>query len=318
MGMSRRLRYIPSPGSLVEVTCRTVQSRLLLTPRPEVCRLILGVVGRAQRLYSVEVCNLSFLSSHFHMLLVVDDAEQLSSFMEYVNSNIAREVGGLVDWKEKFWGGRYHAIVVSAEPGAQEERYQYLLSQGVKECLVGKVREWPGVHVARAVLDGERLRGYWFNRTKEGIARRKGEAPGELDFAEEEEVVLSPLPCWRDWSAARIRARVAEMVEEIEQAAAADRKSRGIRPLGVKAILAQSPHQKPRKTKRSPAPAFHAATKAARRALWEAYGFFYAAYREAAERLRKGDRSAGFPEGSFPPALPFARGALAQAWREAA
>lgn len=220
-------------------------------------------------------------------------------------------------WREKFWGDRYHAIVVSGEARAQEERYRYVLSQGVKECLVEKVRDWPGVHVARAVLDGDRLRGYWFNRTKEGIACRKGETPGELEFAEEEEVVLSPLPCWRDWSAARIRARVAEMVDEIEEEAATDRRSRGIRPLGTKAILAQSPHEKPKKTRRSPAPAFHAATKAARLALWAAYGLFYAAYRDAAEKLRKGDRSGGFPEGSFPPCLPFARGALAQAWREA-
>jgi REP element-mobilizing transposase RayT len=289
-----------------------------MTPRPEVCRLILGVVGRAQRLYSVEICNLSFLSSHYHMLLVVDDAEQLASFMEYVNSNIAREVGSLVDWKEKFWGRWYHAIVVSVEPAAQEERYRYVISQGVKECLVEKVREWPGVHVARALLDGERLQGYWFNRTKEGISRRKGEMPGELEFAEAEEVVLSPLPCWRDWSETRIQARVTEMVAEIEKEVAADRQSRGVRPLGVKAILAQSPHQKPKKTKKSPAPGFHAATKAARLALWEAYGLFYAAYREAAEKLRKGVGFGGFPEGSFPPALPFARGALVQAWREAA
>ena len=150
------------------------------------------------------------------------------------------------------------------------------------------------------------------------IARRKGETPGELEFAEEEEVLLSPLPCWRDWSETRIRARVTEMVEEIEKEAAADRESRGVRALGVKAILAQSPHQKPKKTKKSPAPGFHAATKAARLAMREAYGWFYAAYRDAADRLRKGERSVGFPEGSFPPALPFARGDLAQAWREAA
>jgi hypothetical protein len=108
------------------------------------------------------------------------------------------------------------------------------------------------------------------------------------------------------------------MVEEIEKEAAADRQSRGIRVLGVKAILAQSPHQKPKRTKKSPAPGFHAATKAARLALREAYGWFYAAYREAADRLRKGERSVGFPEGSFPPALPFARGSLAQEWRAAA
>jgi hypothetical protein len=32
------------------------------------------------------------------------------------------------------------------------------------------------------------------------------------------------------------------------------------------------------------------------------------AYREAAEKLRAGNRDAGFPAGSFPPALPFVGG----------
>ena len=45
-----------------------------------------------------------------------------------------------------------------------------------------------------------------------------------------------------------------------------------------------------------------------RRELWEAYRWFVAAFREAAERLRAGDRNALFPLGSFPPALPFVGG----------
>jgi hypothetical protein len=49
--MSRRLRYIPEGGALVEVTCRTVQSRFLLRPGPELNDLVVGVFGRAQRLY---------------------------------------------------------------------------------------------------------------------------------------------------------------------------------------------------------------------------------------------------------------------------
>ena len=39
--------------------------------------------------------------------------------------------------------------------------------------------------------------------------------------------------------------------------------------------------------------------------FWEAYSLFYAAYREAAEKLKAGDLSAAFPDGSFPPPLPF-------------
>jgi hypothetical protein len=44
--------------------------------------------------------------------------------------------------------------------------------------------------------------------------------------------------------------------------------------------------------------------------LYEAYHLFLAAFRDAAERLRASDRTARFPQGSFPPALPFV-GALA-------
>ncbi|HEX6862055.1 MAG TPA: hypothetical protein VF414_04520 [Thermoanaerobaculia bacterium] len=54
-----------------------------------------------------------------------------------------------------------------------------------------------------------------------------------------------------------------------------------------------------------PAPLYHAATKAAREAFWEAYSAFVAAFREAAEKLKVGDRTARFPLGSFPPGSPF-------------
>ena len=79
----------------------------------------------------------------------------------------------------------------------------------------------------------------------------------------------------------------------------------GTQPLGTKAILARDPHHRPLELKKSRAPAFHAATKAARRELVEAFGWFLSAYHEAAVRLRQGDLQAGFPEGSFPPRLPF-------------
>ena len=46
-------------------------------------------------------------------------------------------------------------------------------------------------------------------------------------------------------------------------------------------------------------------------ALWdgsclrEMYAAFVAAFREASEKWRAGDRTASFPVGSFPPGLPF-------------
>lgn len=41
--------------------------------------------------------------------------------------------------------------------------------------------------------------------------------------------------------------------------------------------------------------------------LREAYSIFLAVFRDAAELLKQGNRSARFPIGSFPPGLPFVR-----------
>ena len=169
----RRLRFIPEGGGLVEVTCRTIQSRFFLRPTPAVNDLVVGVLGRAQRKHPIRVCAYAFVSNHFHLLLDVDDALQLANFMHYVNSNLARKVGRLVGWRDKIWARRYQAIVISSEEAAQVERFRYVLAHGIKEGLVERVTDWPGVHCAQALLTGETVQGYWYDETQTYAARRR-------------------------------------------------------------------------------------------------------------------------------------------------
>ncbi|MEP7009361.1 MAG: hypothetical protein ABJC13_03480 [Acidobacteriota bacterium] len=84
----------------------------------------------------------------------------------------------------------------------------------------------------------------------------------------------------------------------------------GIESLGAAAILRQHPFTQPAKTKKSPAPWVHAASKRVRTEVKIAYAWFARAFREAAENLRAGDRLARFPRGWFPPGLPFVRLAI--------
>jgi len=301
----RRLRYIPEGGALVEVTTKTLQSRFLLRPCQKVKDVVLGVLGRAQRKYPIRVCGYSFASNHFHLILDVDDALQLAQFMRYVNSNLARKIGHLVGWKEKIWSRRYQAIVISPEEEAQVGRLSYVLAHGVKEGLVEKVTDWPGVHCAQALLTGEAVQGYWFDQTQEYAARRRGESCDRMRFASPEVLVLSPLPCWKHLSEEKRRELVAGLIAEIEAEAAAHRQRTGSKVLGASAVCDQHPLDRPKKSKKSPAPLFHAASKAMRQELYEMYGWFVAAFRRASEKLRGGDRTVSFPAGSFPPALPF-------------
>jgi REP element-mobilizing transposase RayT len=306
--MSRRPRFIPDGGALVEVTCRTLQGRFLLRSSQALDEIIVGVLGRAQRRYKVRVCGYMWASNHFHLLLDIDTAHQLARFMGYVNSNIAREISRLYGWKDKIWSRRYQAIVVSGEEEAQVARLKYLLANGSKEGLVARPQDWPGVHVAKALVRGEDLTGTWFNRTQEYAARTRGESFDRYKYASRETLHLSPLPCWKHLPAKVWRARALELIQEIEAETALRMKRTGSQPLGAAAILGQHPHDRPKHSKKSPAPLFHAASAAVRRELWEAYRWFVAAFRDAAEKLRSGDRNAAFPIGSFPPALPFVGG----------
>jgi len=305
--MARPLRFIPAPGSLVEITNRTIQSRPLLTPSPLFNRIFIGVLARASRRHKVGVVAYVCLSDHYHLLVRVDDADQLARFMELFNSKLAREVAKLTGWKDKIWSERYKPILVSTEEGAQVARLLYLLSNSCKENLVERVEEWPGPHCVSALLTGQPLQGVWINRTQEYRARQRGETPDPQSFEEPETLTLEPLPCWNHLSPEQYRGQIEPLVRSVEAEAEAQRERSGKQPLGAEAILRQDPTAEPKRTKKSPAPRFHAFSRAVREELNRLYSEFVAAFRAAAERLKSGDRHAVFPIGSFPPHLPFVR-----------
>lgn len=299
----RPLRFLPR-GHLIEVTTRTVHGRLLLLPDAATCDVIRGVLGRAQARHRMPIVAFTFLCNHYHLLLLPDSSQHLAEFMAYFNSNMAREVGRIHEWREKFWSRRYYAITVSDEEAAQVGRLRYLLSHGAKEGFVASPSEWPGPNVVATLLESKAIQGIWFDRTAEYVARRRrGAEVFARDFASTEAVTLTPLPCWSHWSEEKRRDASRDLILDIEREAKASRNGRP--PVGRDAILKQHPHDVPGRSKHSPAPAFHAATKEARRLLREAYRLFVNAFRRASELLRAGCRVVEFPQGSFPPAPPY-------------
>lgn len=266
--------------------------------------VIRGVLARAARLAGLAVHAPVFLSNHYHLLVSVTDAQQLATFMNYLNSNLAREAGRLVRWREKFWGRRFQAVIASDEEEAQVGRLSYLLAQGVKEGLVASPFDWPGVHCAQALTEGTTVSGRWHDRTLESRARRKGVPLEPQAFMEQEELLLTPLPCWKSLTPEEYRARVLELIDAIEADARLQQEETGRAPLGADAVCQQNPHHEPNRIKKGPAPLVHAVAPAVRRSLRNAYFTFRDAYRYAANRLRTGAPDFEFPPGAFPPPLP--------------
>ena len=303
--MPRDPRYFP-PRTLVEVTNVTFQNRALTRPSKELNSIFLGVLGLAQKKFSMKICCFVVLSSHYHGLLVPNDPEHLADFMEFLNCNLSKEIGRLHGWKGKLWNDRYSLVPVSDEEKKQVKRLRYLLAAGVKEFLVDRATQWPGVHSAAALIEDAPLVGRWYNRTKEYAARERGEKNVDPEtYATEQTVTLSPIPCWQHLPEATWRRQAGDLIAKIDEAAARERQRTGRKSLGVKKILAVKPRRRPKKVKKSPRPRYHAATAAAFKRWREALAEVIKAFREASARLLAGDRSARFPEGTFPPALPF-------------
>lgn len=296
---------LDDPGGLVEISSRVQHGRFLMRPSKEVNDRILGVLGRAQAMYGVVLHGFIFLSNHFHILATVSSAEQMALFTGFLKANLAKELGPLVDWRETFWGKRYHSASVKLTEHDQVSRFLYILENSCKEGLVASPLDWPGVTSAVALYSGEMtMTGTWYDRTAQYRAGRRGEH--EL-CRSTETVQLTPLPFLQEQSVEEQREFIVNAVHAIERKTAQMHRDNGTKPLGARAILRRKPHDKPKAFKASPAPIFHAANPEDFWAMYNARKAKVAAYRDAAGRLKRGETDVRFPEGCFPPRLPFVK-----------
>ncbi|EPX57891.1 hypothetical protein D187_004548 [Cystobacter fuscus DSM 2262] len=145
----------------------------------------------------------------FHLLVWARGAA-LASFMQYLRSNLSKKVGRLrlVDWSGGFWERRYSAEPV-LDDSALVGRLRYVLAHGVKEGLVERSAEWPGLTCLPQLLGPARRVFQWFNWTKrwskrgsEELSVREGRlAEGRWSWR------WRPCRAGKDWGRRRGRVR---------------------------------------------------------------------------------------------------------------
>src|SRR5690349_18662890 len=242
MGMGWPLRMFQEEG-LYFVTSRCFQGRLLLRPSAEVNEVVGGVLARAVQhsAGTIRLHAFTFASNHFHLLVWARGAA-LASFMQYLRSNLSRKVGRLVDWSGGFWERRYSAEPV-LDDTALVGRLRYVLAHGVKEGLVERSAEWPGLTSLPQLLGPARRVFQWFNWTRRWSKRGSEDMAGEGRFArawaEPVELELARLPCWERLKEEQRQRAVRGMVEQVEAKA----RTRGTPVLGARAVKAQHPHR---------------------------------------------------------------------------
>jgi hypothetical protein len=177
----------------------------------------------------------------------------------------------------------------------------------VKEGLVKSPLDWGGPTSWEATLEGRCLQGKWEDQTRRCRCGKKGvNAVGEYSYVSWETVELTPLPIWEGLSSEQQRREFRELLDSVRkeevEGKSEEQGSLEVTNAAEKGTALISVAPPPR---RGGCPLVHAASRAVRKLYREAYRTFYAAYRRAADALRDGVDGVPFPEGCFPPALPF-------------
>jgi REP element-mobilizing transposase RayT len=279
------------------VSARSFQRRFLLRPSAETNEVLGGVLSRAVRLHGVELFSFIVLSDHLH-LVVRAPRGNLPRFMQYLLSNVSKKVGRLVRWQGNFWERRYSAEPI-LDDAALLGRVRYVISHGVKEGLVRRCRDWPGLSCLPLMLDGQPRSFRWFNWTRRasGNSRRVRRELLDDRWAETETLRLTPLPSGSLQSQEALRRFLRRAVKAIEE--------QGLRQyrtvLGRPGVLRRRPQERAASTRRKPRPLCHTSIPKLLDAFRERCRAFVEAFREASIRWRSGDITAVFPEWAIKP-----------------
>ncbi len=267
-------------GTMVEVTIRTLGGKFWLRPDAACKAIIEGVFGKALKLYpGIQLHGYDAQSNHLHYLLSALDPEQVPLFLDYVHGNIARQLNKLRGRQGTFWSRR-GAVIAVLDADAQVARLRYLLAQGPAAGLVPSPTQWPGASSTRALLDDMRVTATYtpLDKLRRNAALANPRPEGEL--AEDVSFELTPLPAWADLTAKARRAKVAALVDAIED------EHKGKTFLGARALRTQDPNRSPRKFRRTRMPPCHASSSQVRGRYLDAYRVFRDSYLRASQRLR--------------------------------
>ncbi len=242
------------------------------------------------------------MSNHFHALTRPENEDQLADFYGCLKSRIARLVQVRTGWEGSVFARRYDDITVTLEPEAELERLYYLLSHGVKEGLVRKAGEWPGINTVKALCSGSNLlkgkivdrRAFYeamrkWNRSKD---RLKKDRPSVSDFTIPKSLELAPLPSQDHLTHEQRSAQARAILDRIHERWAETRK--GVSASSRRRILLQSHLSSPskesaKKRKRKKKPRVHAASRSARVQFCESMDALLSAYRRSSALWRNGD-----------------------------
>ena len=275
------------PGRLYMITRRTTQRQLLLRPDDETNQIFLYCLAEAAERYGIEVVLPSVLSNHHHTI-VRDPHGNISDFVGHLHKYVAKVMNDLRGRDENFWSNDEPSIVWLVDAADVMDKLVYAATNPVKDHLVERVDDWPGVNGLSAlledrVLEAERPRRFFRSEgPMPATVTLRLTIPAELGDPDE------------------VRRTLRERVLAFEQRVTAERARTGRAVLGRRGVLRQSWQARPTsvEARRKVRPRLAARDSLTRKAAQRRDHEFQRAYREAWRRWRAGLPTV-FPPGTY-------------------
>lgn len=268
------------------VTRRCAQRQFLLTPNDEITNAIAYCLADAARRFEIDVLMTTVESNHHHTI-IFDRRGRFPQFIEHFHKMVAKCINTARGRQENLWSSHETCVTRLLDYTTILEKLAYVAANPVKDLLVERATQWPGLNGYRFLLHGKTLRA----RRPRFFFRKDRGWPDEitLSFVIPEEL----------GDPSEVIAELEVLVTAIEEETLRLRQTTRRRICGRKTILAQDWRAAPTTSeeRRVLRPRFAGRPDARKEALG-LYQEFLAAYRDARKQWLLG-HSCLFPAGTY-------------------
>jgi len=240
----RHARYI-DPSVPYHVVTKTLRGQFILAPKKGIRELCAGVLAKAQLNWpSVKLYGYAFMSNHIHLMLQGPPSD-FSAFIGFLKRELSRRLGQRYRLPGTLWHQRY---AMSALPTheSQLKCLRYILSQGVKEGLVARPIDWPGLHCAKRLLSNRPEIGQWFQAADyhqakaRNALRRMPKKISKRIFYQRLKVHLSVLPALKGCTRHERNKKLQQINSDVIKSGEVSRKQDNIKVAGIKKVTQAS------------------------------------------------------------------------------
>jgi hypothetical protein len=261
----------------------------LLRPDAVTNQTFLYCLALAARRYGIEINWVAVESNHYHAG-IHDVRGNYPEFLRYFHSLLARGINAHRGRWENLWATEQASVVELVSADAVFEKQIYGLTNPVKDHLVDKVHNWPGVSSLRYQLS----RGSVTVKRPKHFFNPNGGLPEEITLQ-----FVRPRG-FEHLTEEQWKAKLSNAIADKEREFAAKRAAKGIRLLGSRAVRDQSPFSSPTTftKRRGLSPRIATRNKWLRVEAAQRNKQFATQYRDALSRFRSGE-DVLFPAGTY-------------------